>query len=212
LEKIQLMHKRNILEAGKRIEEAGKAVIFIHGRGGTAQGMMELQNLLPLEGFAVLAPQATNNTWYPYSFMAPAATNEPWLGSAVKTIHDLIDEVNAQGIASENLYLVGFSQGACLTLESVTRKAQRFGGIIAFTGGLIGQEIDMANYKGDFMGTPVAMTTGDPDPHIPIERFHRSIDILKEMGAEVRHKVYPGRPHTIIDDELTFGSWVFDRA
>lgn len=203
------MHKRNILERGTPLEKAQKAIIFVHGRGGNAAGMMELTELLPLEGFAVLAPQATNNTWYPYSFMAPASANEPWLSSAIETIHGLIDEVTVAGIAAENLYLAGFSQGACLTLESVSRRAQRYGGVIAMTGGLIGHTLDTSNYKGNFDGTPMAMTTGDPDPHIPIERFRESIGILKNMGADVKDKIYPGRPHTIISDEIEFVKWIF---
>lgn len=196
------MHKRNILEAGLRIEEAKKAIIFIHGRGGDARGMVDLKEYLPLQDFAILAPQATNNTWYPYSFMAPASANEPWLSSAIDTVHGLIDEVVNSGISPENIYLAGFSQGACLTLESVARKAQRYGGVIAFTGGLIGETIDLKNYHGDFAGTPILISSGDPDPHVPVSRVHESEGILKEMGALVTVKLYPGRQHTITSMEL----------
>jgi phospholipase/carboxylesterase len=196
------MHKRNILEAGLRIEEAKKAIILIHGRGGDARGMVDLKEYLPLENFAILAPQATNNTWYPYSFMAPVSANEPWLSSAIETVHALIDEVINSGISPENIYLAGFSQGACLTLESAARKAQRYGGIIAFTGGLIGESIDPKNYQGDFAGTPILISSGDPDPHVPVSRVHESETILKSMGAVVNVKLYPGRQHTITSPEV----------
>ena len=196
------MHKRNILEAGLRIEEAKKAIILIHGRGGDARGMVDMQEYLPLQDFAILAPQATNNTWYPYSFMAPVAANEPWLSSAIDTVHGLIDEVINSGIPAEHLYLAGFSQGACLTLESAARKAQRYGGVIAFTGGLIGETIDLKNYQGDFAGTPILISSGDPDPHVPVTRVHESEAILKSMGAAVHVKLYPGRQHTITNQEV----------
>jgi phospholipase/carboxylesterase len=196
------MHKRNILEAGLRIEEAKKAIILIHGRGGDARGMVDMQEYLPLQDFAILAPQATNNTWYPYSFMAPVAANEPWLSSAIDTVHGLIDEVINSGIPAEHLYLAGFSQGACLTLESAARKAQRYGGVIAFTGGLIGETIDPKNYQGDFAGTPILISSGDPDPHVPVTRVHESEAILKSMGAAVHVKLYPGRQHTITNQEV----------
>ena len=196
------MHKRNILEAGLRIEEAKKAIILIHGRGGDARGMVDMQEYLPLQDFAILAPQATNNTWYPYSFMAPVAANEPWLSSAIDTMHGLIDEVINSGIPAEHLYLAGFSQGACLTLESAARKAQRYGGVIAFTGGLIGETIDPKNYQGDFAGTPILISSGDPDPHVPVTRVHESEAILKSMGAAVHVKLYPGRQHTITNQEV----------
>jgi phospholipase/carboxylesterase len=196
------MHKRNILEAGLRIEDAKKAIIFIHGRGGDARGMVDLKEYLPLQEFAILAPQATNNTWYPYSFMAPSSANEPWLSSAIDTVHGLIDEVISNGIPAEHIFLAGFSQGACVTLESAARKAQRYGGIIAFTGGLIGETIDPKNYQGDFAGTPILISSGDPDPHVPVSRVHESEAILKEMGAQMTVKLYPGRQHTITSVEV----------
>ena len=121
------MHKRNILAAGTSLENAKKAMIFIHGRGADAKSILELAGALDVEGFALLAPEATGNTWYPYSFLFPQIMNEPWLSSAIATVHEMIDEVIAAGISPENVYLLGFSQGACLTLESAARKAQRYG-------------------------------------------------------------------------------------
>lgn len=196
------MHKRNILEAGLRMEEASKAIILLHGRGGDARGILGLADELPLQDFAILAPQATNHTWYPYGFMSPVAANEPWLSSAIDLVHGLIDELIQGGIPSEQIYLAGFSQGACLTLESVARKAQRYGGVIAFTGGLIGATIDRSNYQGQFSGTPFFISTGDPDPHVPVSRVKESAIILQEIGAAVDQLILPGRPHTIILPEI----------
>jgi phospholipase/carboxylesterase len=199
------MHKRNIVAAGTPIDQAEKAMIFIHGRGADARGILEIAGHLEIEGFALLAPQATGNTWYPYSFLSPVEMNEPWLSSAIAAIHELIDEVVEAGIRTENIYLLGFSQGACLTLESAARKAQRYGGLIAFTGGLIGEKIDRSKYQGNFEGTPVFIGSGDPDPHIPVSRVNDSSLVLREMGATVTEKIYPGIPHTIIRDEI---DWV----
>jgi phospholipase/carboxylesterase len=184
------MHKRNILAAGTPLDQAKKAMIFIHGRGADARGILELAGALDVEGFALLAPEATGNTWYPYSFLSPVAMNEPWLGAAIATVHELIDEVIAAGIPAENIYLLGFSQG---------------GGLIAFTGGLIGDAIDKTDYSGDFAGTPVFIASGDPDPHIPVSRVRESTAVLTDMGAQVAEKIYPGIPHTVIQDEV---DWV----
>ncbi len=199
------MHKKNILAAGTPLDQAKKAMIFLHGRGADARGILELASALHVEGFALLAPEATGNTWYPYSFMSPTLMNEPWLSSAIATVHELIDEVIEAGISAENIYLLGFSQGACLSLESAARKAQRYGGIIAFTGGLIGESIDRSKYNGHFSGTPIFLASGDPDPHIPVSRVHESSRILTELGASVTEKLYPGIPHTVIQEEV---DWV----
>lgn len=196
------MHKKDIKTAGKPFKQAAKALIMIHGRGANAADILGLASHLNVSDYALLAPEATNNTWYPNSFLAKPEQNEPWLSSALELVQDVVDKVTAQGISSENMYFLGFSQGACLTLEFVTRHAKKFGGIAAFTGGLIGDNLYTENYSGDFEDTPIFIGTGNPDPHVPIERVKETISILEKMNANVRLKVYDGRPHTITQEEI----------
>ena len=196
------MHTKQIIHAGKDLEQATKALIMVHGRGASAEDILGLSAYLPVNDFALLAPQATNNTWYPYSFMAPVKENEPWLSSALALLKEVVTDVKAKGIAEENIYLLGFSQGACLTLEFVTRHATKYGGVAAFTGGLIGDKIYNENYKGDFATTPVFIGTSDPDPHVPVERVNASEDILIKMNATVIKKIYKNMGHTISQDEI----------
>ncbi|WP_339654335.1 dienelactone hydrolase family protein [uncultured Salegentibacter sp.] len=196
------MHKKEIYTAGKELREAEKVLVLIHGRGGSAKEFLSLANQLNTSEFAILAPQATDFTWYPNSFLAPVTQNEPEYSSALEVLEELLEDIKETGIASENIYFAGFSQGACLTLEFVTRNAQRFGGVAAFTGGLIGDKIYNENYSGDFNGTPIFIGTGDPDPHVPVERVEDSAEILREMNANVEVKIYKNRPHTISEDEL----------
>ena len=124
------------------MKEAKKVLIMIHGRGANAKDILGLASHLNVSEYALLAPQATNNTWYPFSFMAVPEANEPWLSSALNLVKEVVDEVTEQGITTENIYFLGFSQGACLTLEFVTRHAKKWGGVVAFTGGLIGDQIN----------------------------------------------------------------------
>lgn len=196
------MHTKNIKTAGKPLEEAEKALIMIHGRGGDARDILGLAAHLNVADFALLAPDAANNTWYPYSFMAPPAQNEPWLSSALDLLKYLADEVKQQGIPTENIYFLGFSQGACLTLEFVTRNAQKYGGVAAFTGGLIGDKLHLDHYSGDFNGTPIFIGTGNPDPHVPISRVQETVRILEDLNAKVSLQIYDGRPHTITEEEI----------
>ncbi|HYK77883.1 MAG TPA: dienelactone hydrolase family protein, partial [Daejeonella sp.] len=196
------MHSKEVFFAGKRLDQAAKALIMIHGRGGNAEDIVSLARHLQIGDFAILAPQATNNTWYPYSFMVPPAQNEPWLSSALSILKEVLGDVIAQGISAENIYFLGFSQGACLTLEFVARNATRFGGIVAFTGGLIGDKIYPENYRGDFKGTPIFIGSSNPDPHVPVERVYASTNILQGMHALVTEKVYPNMGHTISQDEI----------
>lgn len=195
-------HTKKILRAGKKVEEAKKALIMIHGRGANAHDILSLANYLAVDDFALLAPEATNNTWYPYSFTAPVSQNEPWLSSSLEVIEALVKDINAEGIASKNIYFLGFSQGACLTLEFVARNATRYGGVVAFTGGLIGEIIHPENYTGDFNNTPIFIGSSNPDPHVPVQRVHESTKILKSMNAAVTQKLYNGMGHTISQDEI----------
>jgi len=196
------MHTKNIITAGRPLSQADKALILVHGRGGRAGDILFLADELNVGDYALLAPQATDNSWYPYSFLMPPTQNEPWLSSALDVLKQLVAEIKAAGISPENIYFLGFSQGACLTLEFVTRNATRYGGVAAFTGGLIGDRIYPENYRGDFRGTPIFIGTSDPDPHVPVPRVHATTKILQDMNASVTEEVYPLMGHTISQQEI----------
>lgn len=205
------MHTKQVKFAGRALNGAQKALIMLHGRGAPAADILELASHLDVKDYALVAPQATNYTWYPYSFLMPPKQNEPWLSSALELIDEVVGDIQEAGVVSSNIFFSGFSQGACLTLEYVTRRAKKWGGVAAFTGGLIGDKIYKENYyKGDFDGTPVFIGCGDPDPHIPVERVHETTRILKEMNASVIEQIYPGMGHSILEDEIRQANgWVF---
>ncbi len=195
-------HNKNIFSAGKSLAEAGKVLIMLHGRGANSESIISFASHFNVNDFALLAPQAANNSWYPNSFLAPPAQNEPWLSSALDLLSEILKDLNDQGIESQHIYFLGFSQGACLTLEFVSRNAKRFGGVTAFTGGLIGDKIYSENYSGDFDGAPIFIGTSDPDPHVPVERVKATTQILRTMHASVTEKIYPYMGHTINQDEI----------
>ncbi|WP_316820725.1 alpha/beta hydrolase [Pedobacter gandavensis] len=196
------LHKKDIISAGQPIGSADKAIVFLHGRGASASDIISLNQHLQVNDAALFAPQATNHSWYPYSFMAPVSENQPALDSALSLLKDLTEDIESQGIPKNKIFFVGFSQGACLTLEYIARNAMQYGGVVAFTGGLIGSELKLSNYSGDFKQTPILISTGDPDPHVPVSRVNESKKILEEMNAQVSIKIYPGRVHTISKAEI----------
>lgn len=196
------IHNKNILSSGKDIREAANVLIMLHGRGGSAEDILSLAPYFSLKDYALLAPQATNNSWYPYSFLAPPKQNEPWLSSALSLVKGIVQDVKSGGMREENIYFLGFSQGACLMLEFVTRNATKYGGVAAFTGGLIGDKIYPENYKGDFNYTPVFIGSSNPDMHVPVERVYATTNILRNMNAGVTEKIYDNMGHTINEDEI----------
>jgi phospholipase/carboxylesterase len=193
---------KEILTAGTPLAAAQAAIILIHGRGASAYDIMELGVILDGDNMALLAPQAANNTWYPYSFLAPIDQNEPYLSSALQVVGDLVARIEEAGIPAKKIILAGFSQGACLSSEFAARNARRYGGLLLFSGGLIGPPGTPRDYSGSLDGTPVFIGCSDIDAHIPLARVQETTAVLGDLGADVTEKIYPRMGHTIIQDEL----------
>jgi predicted esterase len=177
-------------------------MVLVHGRGATARSILELGSVLEHPDFAYLAPQAQGNTWYPYSFLAPMSQNEPGITSGLQAVADAVASIEMAGIPAEKIIIGGFSQGACLASEFVARYAQRYGGLLAFSGGLIGPPGTPRDYAGTLDGMPAFIGCSDIDPHIPLERVTETADILAKLKASVNMKIYPGMGHTINQDEI----------
>lgn len=192
-----------MVHAGPSPETAAAVLILLHGRGATAEGMLDLFEAIALPEVAALAPQAAGFTWYPNSFLAPLETNQPYLDSALARIHALVTDLTSRGVRSEQIAFLGFSQGACLTCEFVARNPARYGAVMALTGGLIGPPGTPRTYSGSLAGTPVFLGTSDPDPHVPVERVEETRDVLTSLGASVELRRYAGMPHTINEEELS---------
>ncbi len=206
-----MLHEKNFKYEGTPVGKASKALIMLHGRGGFAEDILNLSDHLKIDDFAVVAPQAYNNSWYPLSFMAPEEQNQPWLDSALELLKELELELNTNGILSENIYFFGFSQGACLALEYTARNAKKYGGIMAIIGGLIGEKINTGNYITDFQKTRIFLGTSDPDNHVPIERVEQTAEILKNKNAEVELRIHKNAGHVIVPEELgVVNTFIFD--
>jgi predicted esterase len=194
-----------VLGAGSQLDDASVAMIMIHGRGSSANNILSLADEFgPTPGVAYLAPQANSNTWYPYSFLRPLNENEPALSSALRVMSGLIAEIEAVGIPSDKIFLLGFSQGACLATEFAARNARRYGGVFGLSGGLIGDETAPRDYSGSLAGTPVFLGCSDKDSHIPLARVQHTTQVMQRLGADVTERIYPNMGHTVNDDEITF--------
>jgi predicted esterase len=193
-----------ILRSGAPIDQARAAVIMVHGRGAGPSNILDLAPFIGHPGVAYLAPAASGGTWYPKSFLAPTAENEPGISSGISVVHSLIGELVGGGIPTTRIMLLGFSQGACLTSTAAQRRPERYGGVIVFSGGLIGPPGTTWTETGTFGGTPVFFGCSDVDAHVPETRVRESAEVLQRMGANVTTRIYPGMGHLVNDDELAF--------
>jgi phospholipase/carboxylesterase len=201
-----------LLTAGEALEKARAAMIMIHGRGASAEDILELAAELKQPGFVFLAPQASGHAWYPNSFLAPIASNEPELSSGLAVIAALLERLAGAGIPAERTMLLGFSQGACLTLEFAARNARRYGGVVGLSGGLIGPDGTPRDYAGSLAGTMVFLGCSDVDPHIPRERVEESAEVLRRLGGDVTARLYPRMGHMVNRDELRFVQGMMERV
>jgi phospholipase/carboxylesterase len=200
-----------IVERGHPLDSAEAAVVFIHGRGASADDILALADSFDLPQVARLAPEAAGHTWYPYSFLAPTEQNQPWLDSALARIGETVKRATAARIPRQKIAFLGFSQGACLVTEFVARNAAHYGGVIAFTGGLIGPPGTKFSYPGRLTGTSCFLGAGDPDPHVPWKRVEESASVLSALGAAVTLRRYPGLLHTVNEDEIEHAQSILRR-
>jgi phospholipase/carboxylesterase len=196
------MNGNAISASGAPLGRAKAAVILLHGRGASAESMLSFADVFAQPDVAYLAPQAPGSTWYPYSFLAPFGQNEPALSHALEMVASTVSHIASHGLAPQRLVLLGFSQGGCLALEYAARNAQRYGGVVGLSAGLIGPPGTPRTYPGSLSGTPVFLGCSDVDAHIPVARVHESAEVLRRMGGEVTERIYPGMGHTINDDEV----------
>lgn len=201
-----------VLSAGRPLDQAAGAVILLHGRGAGADDILRLAAELGRPDLAWLAPQAAQATWYPNRFLMPAASNEPWLSSALARVGALLDRAADAGIPPERRFLLGFSQGACLALESAARRTMAYGGVFALSGALIENGDRPRDYPGSLAGAAVFLGCSDRDPHIPSARVLASAERLEGLGASVEMRLYPGAGHAVNADELGFIRAALERA
>lgn len=191
-----------LVTAGAPLDAAEAALVLVHGRGATAQSIVQMADKFHQHGVAYFAPQAARNTWYPNAFTAPVESNEPGRSSGLQAIDDAVTEANDAGIPIERVMVLGFSQGACLASEYVARNPRRYGRLAVLSGGLIGETVDPDDYEGDLERTPVFLGCSDVDPHIPEERVHESAEIFEQLNADVTKRLYEDMGHGINQDEI----------
>jgi predicted esterase len=191
-----------VLRVGPPLPEARLAILAIHGRGASAEDILGIAREVAASDVAFLAPQAAASSWYPYSFLSPISQNEPYLSSALRLIAALVDDIAGAGVSHDRIGVMGFSQGACLSLEFAARHARQYAAVIALSGGLIGPPGTPRDYRGTMEGTPVFLGCSDVDPHVPLERVRESAEVFRQMNANVDERIYPRMGHTVNGDEL----------
>ena len=207
----------NLREHGRARGEARLAGVLLHGRDRTKKEMTELAADLDLEGVRWLAPAAPAGKWYPNRFYDERAGNEPDLTQAVDHCDRVMDEATEDGrLKPDQIVVAGFSQGACLALEYALRRPGRIGAVLVFTGALIGppatdwvalagtraRDGGSSLKRAPLAGLRVFLTGSDADEWITEEQTRQTARALMDLGADVRLRIYAGRAHVILPEEI----------
>jgi phospholipase/carboxylesterase len=179
-------------------------VIALHGRGATAQGVVNLLDPAYRHGVTFLAPDAHHSRWYPHASTAPRERNEPDVSSALAVVDALVAHATSTfGVHHQNVVLTGFSQGATIAAEYALANPRRYGALALLSGAAIDPDAASTNVRDSTLaGTPVLIAAGDDDPHLPAERIHATADALEALGGDVDTQITPGVGHEITDDAL----------
>ncbi len=193
-----------LASAGAPLGKSPVALIMVHGRNAAPANILSLVPSFGRPDLTYLAPAAAGGTWYPLSFMAEQEKNEPGLSSGLWVLDQLVRHVVDSGVRRDRIVLLGFSQGACLSAEFAASHANRYGGVVLYSGGLIGPPRTTWNYSGSFGGTPVFLGCSDVDAHVPRTRVDESAALFQRMGATVTERIYPGMGHLVNEEETGF--------
>jgi len=185
-------------------------MILVHGRNALPANILSFVPAFGRPDITYLAPAAAGGTWYPLSFMAEKEKNEPGISSGLWVLEQLVQHVVRSGVAKDRIVLLGFSQGACLTSQFAASHADRYGGVVLYSGALIGPPGTTWDYRGSFGSTPVFLGCSDVDAHVPKTRVDESAAVFQRMGATVTEKIYPGMGHLVNEEEIAFTRTLLD--
>lgn len=195
-----------VVTAGAPAGAAEVAIIALHGRGATAQGVVNLLDPVYRHGVAFLAPQAERSRWYPAAPDAPLETNQPHLDSALDLVNHLVaDAVDDFGVPRDRVVMLGFSQGGCIAAEYTARQLH-FGPTVVLSGMLLGESIQPDRYTGDLNGASVFLGCAAEDPHVPADRVRATADVFRALGGDVTERLYQDAGHEVTDEEFAYVS------
>ena len=207
-----------LVTGGAPAGAAEVAVVLVHGRGGTAEGLVRLADEFYRSGAALLAPGAVRSTWFPAPHEAPLSANEPALTSAVDCVAAAVGVARDAAVPPERVVLVGVSQGGSVVAEFLRRRPRRFGGAFVVSAALPGEDLDSREVDatggtgeggegkrsdgrpaGPLDGTPVALDSSEDDPYVPVERVRATGRVFERADAAVECRIDPGDGHGLSD-------------
>lgn len=191
-----------------------KCVIFLHGLGANGENLIDLAHLWAphLQNTAFLSPNApfpyetsdflssTGFQWFDLKSQDPKLL-ENGIQIAFPYLSTYIDEIiEFFSLSSQDLALVGFSQGAMMALAMGLWRRPSLGGIVSYSGGIF-------SYKPlpPTKPPPLCLVHGTQDMVVLPETFFKSISFLEKNDIPTESHLLDGLSHTIDDRAAKIG-------
>lgn len=188
-------------------------VVFLHGYGADGADLLGLADPLAphLPDTMFLAPDAPEpcagnpfgRQWFPIPWLdgSSEAAAAAGLEAAAADLNAFLDaRLEEEGLSPRALALVGFSQGAMMSLHVAPRRPEAVAGIVAISGRLLRPEL-LAQEA--VVKPPVLLVHGDADPVVPFEDMGKAGNALVTAGFETYGHVMKGTGHGIAPDGLS---------
>ena len=169
-----------------------KAIIAIHGWKGDEYVFEQVAKLINLENSEWFFPRA------PYK--ADSGNGNSWFGGNDEAgwefdktfdgMNNLINKIQKRGYSPSKIFLIGFSQGACLAIDFALRLPFSIGGIVAIAGFIKFKERFLEEASNESSDTPILLMHGNQDDIIPIKAGKTAYNILLERGYPIHFENY----------------------
>lgn len=192
--------------------QASGLIVFLHGYGANGDDLLGLADVMGphLPGVAFVAPDAPEQCagggfgfqWFPIPWLdgSPQSAADAGLEASVADLNGFLDaQLAAEGLTPDRLVLVGFSQGAMMSMHVAPRRDTEVAGIVAISGRLLRPEVLAAEAK---VKPPVLLIHGDQDPVVPFSDMAKAGNALTAAGFPTYGHVMQGTGHGIAPDGL----------
>ena len=185
----------------KNPDTSGKnpLLLLLHGYGSNEEDLFSFATELPDEYYVISARAPYDMMYGSYAWYAinfDADENKFSDIEQAKTSRDLIsnfiDELVAEyAIDSENVTLIGFSQGCILSYAVAVSYPEKIKRVVAMSG-YFNAEIATENFKeNDFSNLKIFASHGSVDQVVPVDWARKAEPTLKQLGIDIVYKEYP---------------------
>jgi phospholipase/carboxylesterase len=199
---VKLAHEDALL-MGATPQDASVLCVVVHGRTQSPEIMKDwIVDRLAVQGVAFVLPRAAGNTWYNAKAIDPLnETTRAQLNDSLAYLGSTIDKLRKEASTKKPLMLIGFSQGACLSMEYAFSRGRWHGALACLTGCRVGTQDDNLPLA-DLDSMPVYLSGSDNDPWIPVSAYAEASHAFGRARARLKTELFPGRDHSISDAEI----------